>query len=676
MKQRHRPYDGTRRAGWLTPRSGRGHLPQIYLSQTTRAAESVFQPDHPDQRGGAKLRWFVSTVLAAVVGVLAIGAAVVSSMDRERGDGSMLAYVETAVRQSVAYEASAAPDLLASLNGRSDRLAAVARGSTTTQIIQDTVQERRGGKVFIALKPYARVIAKLASVSGEVSDKIPPFNPYTLYVSPAGTGDAAGAETQSAGTVVVNVRDPDGGALPIQDGLELKPAEIVEAVLRDRDANAEDATMQDGGGSDDNATADASTAQPAATLPANTVAIEKNQLEDIARPEVEGQEVRVVQASAGDTLTRILRRNDVDPGAGKAVVAAALKIVDSEGLAADQEIRLVLAPGNNDKMLPLLVTVFDEGHSHLVSVSRTGSGGFVGSADPRSADLQGQLAQSETKGQHSSLYNSFYGSALAQGLPPDMVMRMIRTFAHDTDFRRRVGPGDGFEAFYDIIGEEKSTLGAIHGHPDQLLYASLTVGGETRRFYRFRTPDGLIDYYDAQGNNSKKFLNLRPVRGDVRFSSGYGLRMHPLLHVKRMHTGIDWAGAVGTPVLAAGNGTIEEIHAKGANGNYIRIQHANGYETAYSHLHKFAHGLTAGSKVNQGDVIGYMGTTGLSTGTHLHFEVLVNASFVDPMSVHVPRERQLAGRMLADFQKERAHIEDLMNRAPVATLADQANKDG
>ena len=677
VKHRHRPFEGSRRAGRLTPRSGRGHLPQIYLSETHRAAETVYQSDHPDQRGGARLRWFISTVLAAVVGVLAIGAAVVSSMDRERGEGSMLAFVEHAVRQSMILDATASPAASASSRGRSDRLAAAVRGSTTTQIIQDTVQERRGGKDFIALKPYARVVSRLASVSGEISDKIPPFNPFTLYVSSTGTGSASETETQTAGTATVSVRDPDGGALPIQDGLEMKPAEVIDAVLRDRDASAEDATMQDGGGSDEASTAADAAAPPAPeALPANTVAIEKNQLEDVARPEVEGQEVRVVQASAGDTLSRVLRQNDVEAMTARAVAAAALKVVDGEGLVADQEVRLVLAPGSNDKMQPLLVTVFGEGHSHLVTVTRTPTGAFAGSGDPQAADLQGQLAQSEVRGQHSSLYNSFYGSALSQGLPGDMIMRMIRTFAHDTDFRRRVGPGDGFEAFYDIVGDEKSALGAIHGHPDQLLYAALTVGGETRRFYRFRTPDGLIDYYDVQGNNSKKFLTLRPVRGDVRFSSGYGLRLHPLLHIKRMHTGIDWAGAVGTPILAAGNGTIEEIMRKGNNGNYIRIQHANGYETAYSHMLKFTPGLHVGSTVSQGDVIGYIGTTGLSTGPHLHFEVLINATFVDPMSVHVPHDRQLAGRLLSDFQKERAHIEELMNRAPVATLVDQVSNNG
>ena len=679
MKRIHRPFEGARRSRALVPRSGRGHLPQIYLSETNRAAQSVYQPDHPHQLGAARLRWLISTLLAAAVGVLAIGAAVFSAMDRDRAEGSMMAFVEKTVRQSISPVAVAALDAPLPTNGKSDRLSAATRGSVTVHYIKDQVQERRGGKDFITWRPYGRIVARLAAVPTDHTDQIPAFNPFTLYKAAPGSGDAASAETQSAGTAAVAVRDPDGGLLPAADGLELRPAEIVEVVLKDREASSEEATMQDGGGSAESAT-DASPGAgetiPPEPLPPDTMAIAKNVLDEAGASPLEGQEVRVVQAGDGDTLSRILKRNDVDAGTAKAVVAAALKVVDGEGLAADQEIRLVLAPGSNDQLQPALVTVFSEAHSHLVTVTRTASGSFEASADPQTAELASQLRGVDNKGQHSSLYNSFYSAGLSQGLPADMIMRMVRTFAYDTDFRRRVGPGDGFEAFYDIVGEEKSGHGPVPGHPGQLLYASLTVGGETRKFYRYRTPDGLIDYYDVQGNNAKKFLMQRPVRGDVRFTSGFGLRLHPLLRVKKMHTGIDWAGAAGTPILAAGNGVITEIGRKGGNGNYVRIRHANGYETAYSHMLKFASGLRPGSKVAQGDVIGYIGTTGLSTGAHLHFEILINSSFVDPMSITVPRDRQLAGRLLTDFQKERAHIEELMNRAPVATLVDQVSSNG
>jgi murein DD-endopeptidase MepM/ murein hydrolase activator NlpD len=236
--------------------------------------------------------------------------------------------------------------------------------------------------------------------------------------------------------------------------------------------------------------------------------------------------------------------------------------------------------------------------------------------------------------------------------------------AYETDFRQRVRAGDAFQLFFDMKEDDKGAEGEL----GELLATSITSSGETHKFYRYRTPDGAVDYYDEQGNTSRKFLMRRPVRGeDVRITSGYGLRRHPVLQISRMHTGVDWATAQGTPIMAAGSGVIEEAGRKGEYGNYIRIRHANGYKTAYGHMLKFAPGVTPGVKVRQGQVIGYVGTTGLSSGPHVHFEVLVNNSFVDPMSIHVPRERQLEGKQLADFQKERLRIDEIMRRNPVST---------
>jgi murein DD-endopeptidase MepM/ murein hydrolase activator NlpD len=166
----------------------------------------------------------------------------------------------------------------------------------------------------------------------------------------------------------------------------------------------------------------------------------------------------------------------------------------------------------------------------------------------------------------------------------------------------------------------------------------------------------------------------RPVRGeDVRLTSGFGLRRHPLLMTAKMHTGVDWACAPGTPIMAAGNGVIEEAGAKGEYGNYVRIRHSNGYKTAYAHMQKFAPGVGAGVQVLQGQIIGYVGSTGLSSGPHLHYEVLVKNSYdstyshVDPRAIQVPNDRTLSGKDMADFRRELARIEGLLRRPPVAT---------
>ena len=196
-------------------------------------------------------------------------------------------------------------------------------------------------------------------------------------------------------------------------------------------------------------------------------------------------------------------------------------------------------------------------------------------------------------------------------------------------------PGDSFDLLYS---EDESGEGR-----NDVRYASLTVGGETKKYYRYQTADdGAYDYYDETGKSAKKFLVRKPVAIGI-MRSGFGERNHPLLHYMKMHTGVDWAAPMGTPIFAAGNGAIDEIGVKGGYGKYVRVRHANGYQTAYGHMTAFARGLNVGSHVRQGQVIGFVGSTGLSTGAHVHYEILVNNRFVDPMRIKLPRGRVLEG---------------------------------
>jgi murein DD-endopeptidase MepM/ murein hydrolase activator NlpD len=195
------------------------------------------------------------------------------------------------------------------------------------------------------------------------------------------------------------------------------------------------------------------------------------------------------------------------------------------------------------------------------------------------------------------------------------------------------------------------------------------VGGETKNYYHFRTTDdGQYDYYDETGKSAKKFLVRKPVAVGVE-SSPFGWRVHPIAHIKEFHSGVDWAAPVGTPIFAAGNGTIEEIGPKGGYGKYIRIDHPDGYETAYGHMTAFARGLEVGSRVRQGQVIGFVGSTGLSTGSHVHFEIHINGRFVNPMTVKLPRGRVLEGPTLAEFEHDRAQLDALMVNSSGARVA-------
>jgi murein DD-endopeptidase MepM/ murein hydrolase activator NlpD len=254
------------------------------------------------------------------------------------------------------------------------------------------------------------------------------------------------------------------------------------------------------------------------------------------------------------------------------------------------------------------------------------------------------------------LYDSVFETALKQEIPRPIIGDLVRIFANDVDFQRAVSGGDSFEVFYDEGDEGENR--------NELLYASITARNETFRYYRFQTPDdGLIDFFDQNGRSTRKFLIRTPIVG-AKLTSGFGVRFHPILGYSRPHTGVDWAGPIGTPIFAAGNGTILSSGWDSGYGRRVEIQHANGYITTYNHMSGFARGIAEGGRVRQGQVIGYLGQTGLATGPHLHYEVLVNGHFVDPMRVKLARTREFDGRMLAEFKRARDRIDVLIAKSP------------
>ena len=302
-----------------------------------------------------------------------------------------------------------------------------------------------------------------------------------------------------------------------------------------------------------------------------------------------------------------------------------------------------------------VIVVTDSTIEAVVALSDTGK--YV-SVDVQSADTQVAEARGGRR-QHGSgvrLYQSVYETALRQQVPRPVIDDLIRIYSYDVDFQRRVQPGDSFELLFageDEAGGETKT---------DVLFASLTIGGETKRYYRFQTPDdGVVDYYDETGKSAKKFLVRKPMAAGM-MRSGYGWRRHPILGYAKMHTGVDWAAPRGTPIYASGNGIVAIAGWESGYGKYVRIRHTNGYETAYGHMSAFARGIQPGTRVRQGQIIGYVGSTGLSTGPHLHYEILVNNRFVDPMRIKLPRGRVLDGPTLADFENERDRADDMMNR--------------
>ena len=672
LERRHAPVSRRRRTTTATAAQKRDGSTTVRTGRGRKV--SILDQDHADRRRGGRFRWFLSTCLAAGIGAFAIIFVVLGA--RDPADLSAFVTPQAASAPTIALpEHSRGGGLTWSLP-KADRLVATNDALSTRFIIQESIRQRRDNREYLLKKTFAKVVGRLGTAPPATdADRIPPFNPYTLYAEPNATSaDAATAkiEKQDANARIVELL---GGILPTDDGQEMDHRDATEAVLRDSAADEvpaiRPAFQADGA---ETATPQELLAQrlrrttPALTPPATTdIPKSHDDSEEIVEDDLDNREVKVVKVGRGDTLTRIIDRLVGDVWQKRAIVEAARPHVADNALVPGQEVHVTVVPSvtRQGRFEPIRVSIFGDGHEHKVTLSLNSGGDFVASQSPIDERMTRAAMTDDRSAQTTSLYNAIYVTALSQGIGHDIVAHILRVHANDADYRRRARHGDQFELFFDVRDDDKRGPNAL----GDLLMTSLTVGGESRRFYRFRTTDGAVDYYDENGNTARQFLMRRPVRAEgARLTSGFGMRRHPLLGQFRLHAGVDFSAPIGTPIMAAGAGIVEEAGRKGEYGNHIRIRHANGYKTTYSHLSRFGSGISPGVRVTQGQVIGYIGNTGLSTGPHLHYEVTINNQHVDPMSIQVPKERRLAGRQLADFHKERVRIDDLMRRNPVSTV--------
>ncbi len=649
------------------------NLPQIYIPAGKGMLPELYLRDANAKRLISRLKWFISTCIVGAAGLCIIGIAMYASTDMENGGGLVASFRKAGLD---AMKPKAAGNLVedkAALPGeKTDKIAITTKGLTTKYIIQDSIVERRNAREFITVKPYVRIASTLSMVKPENSDAIPPFNPFDLYADkkPGADGKPTlqGAPVEKPASnqfVSARVLEMAGGFLPEEDKQELADEEAeryvaeADAVYAESAAQLRPAILPDEDGASGKSTGPVAANEEKAALPPHTTVLEKiADDEDAADEKNEMQSVIVKQ---GDTIVNVLKAAGAETWQAQSIndVFASMPGGGLK-LRQGQEVRLELAPAASDPSLkePVKVSIFS-GVKAEGTAERTEDGEYRLSDSP--IQIAGTVEDEESNSDRATLYNSIYSASLTQDLEPDVITTLLRVLSYDVDYKQKVRPGDGFEMFFDVKHADDGAE-----TPGELLYVSMTVGGEALKYYRFRTPDGAVDFYNSKGSNSRKFLMRSPIKAG-RFTSGFGYRRHPLLGIKKMHTGVDWAAPVGTPIMAAGNGTIEIADRHGGNGNYVRIRHGNGYKTAYSHMSRFAPGLKKGMKVQQGELIGYVGTTGFSTGPHLHYEVLINSRFTNPLKLHVPRSRQLNGRLYAEFKKEMQRIDELMHRAPVKT---------
>jgi len=245
---------------------------------------------------------------------------------------------------------------------------------------------------------------------------------------------------------------------------------------------------------------------------------------------------------------------------------------------------------------------------------------------------------------------SVYEAARANGLAPNLVVKLIRLFSYSVDFQRDIREGDQLEVLYSRRFDNNGDV----AEEGDVMYAALTNQGKRIAIWAMPKDNGELVYYGPDGTSIQRLLMKTPVDG-ARLSSQFGMRRHPILGYTKLHKGLDFAAPRGTPIYAAGDGVIIQKGRSRANGNYLRLRHKNGYETAYLHMNNFAAGIRKGKRVSQGQVIGGVGSTGLATGPHLHYEVVLRGKPINPRTLDLPPSIALndTGRKrLASVQKE------------------------
>ncbi|MBV9828366.1 MAG: M23 family metallopeptidase [Alphaproteobacteria bacterium] len=352
---------------------------------------------------------------------------------------------------------------------------------------------------------------------------------------------------------------------------------------------------------------------------------------------------QMVEARPGDSPLRLLTRVGVAPDDAHAAIRKLRTVWNPRDLKAGQKAAVLV---QSDKLLSVRLALAPD---RDIVVARDDTGGFVAEDQNRPTHDVQALGS-------GTINTSLSGAASRAGVPAAVLDEMIRAFSYDVDFQREVKAGDSFTVLYDRVDDEFDHP-TSRGH---LEYAEMVLKGVRLRLYRFTPKDGEPGYFNALGENIRKSLLRTPIDG-ARITSGFGMRFHPILGYSRMHKGVDFGAPIGTAVYAAGDGVVARAGQVSGYGNYIELQHNAQYATAYGHLSAFANGLHQGEHVRQGDVIGYVGMTGMATGPHLHYEVHYDGVQIDPQSVKMPALTRLAGDDLRAFQAARSGIEKKLN---------------
>ena len=362
------------------------------------------------------------------------------------------------------------------------------------------------------------------------------------------------------------------------------------------------------------------------------------------------QNKKIIKIKSGDSLQRILLKEGIPQSEINKIYSQIVKKFDLKKIQQGQDLKVILNKNNNQTSISRLSFQLDSLSTvHLYSNQND----YAVKIIKKNLEKVNFLAQ-------GAIQNSLYGSASKVGVDPEIIIEFARIFGFEIDFQRDIRANDEFKIFYERYEDDDKEV-QKNGN---ILFAYMKNNGKEISLYRFTDQKKITGYYTADGKSIEKALMKTPING-ARLSSVFGFRRHPILGYNKLHQGTDFAAPRGTPIMASGSGTIEKASWFGAYGKYVRIRHNSTYKTAYAHLSGFGKGIKSGSRVQQGQIIGYVGSTGRSTGPHLHYEVLINNKRVNSQKLNLPSGKNLTGVEKQDFENIIKSFDKLLSQNQV-----------
>jgi murein DD-endopeptidase MepM/ murein hydrolase activator NlpD len=601
--------------------------------------------------------WLAGTVMTGLTSVLLMGAALYVSFQGQ--DTFSTAY--EALQILTEERAPVSADLVT----KQDRVRPQAQTRSELEIVEASIKETIDGRDMIRKQPFVRLRATLATAATSISEDVPEYDPVEILNAnqPAVTAETVNPEIYGAdveGEVQIKLAALPLTLVPPRAISDQTAAEFVRITIEGTYAEQEVAALA-------YASVETPSVRELGTLEGgmisdvaeNVTVLPKTKLGTEAGA---GRSERFLTVKEVTPLADLLGKNGFTEVSIRSIVETLRNVLPSLEAPVGARMRILYGPSRtSDTLIPYRFNLYfhnaaTDTDEHAVTIALTDRGNYVIGAIPSDTVIFPEEDTEEVDvSALPSIYRSIWETARKHDIDDETTQRILAMYAYDVDLTKKITPGDTIE----MLQTEPDADGN-----QELLYVSLKLGSTVRELFRFRTDDGTVDYFDPSGETGKRFLVRRPLEGGGRLSSRFGTRVHPIYKRRIHHNGVDLSAPRGTPIYAAGDGVIERAQRVSGYGLYVEISHVNNFETGYGHMSKIADGIKPGVAVRQGQIIGYVGSTGNSTGNHLHFEIKVNGRFVDPLSVKLPRDKSLPSQYADEFAITVAQIRDLMQRDP------------